>query len=294
MMASILREPLVYFLLLAGGFFLLFEQVSDEGFSSASTLEEIVVTEDQSKIMVAGFEKTWQRTPSTEELKGVIQAFVREEIFYREALAMGLDQNDAVVRRRLSQKFKFLAEDIASLVEPTEQQLESYLLSHADQYQLSPRLTFQQVYLNPNKRGLTTQTDAFALLEKLRGLDTKVVSEGDPLMIDGRFENKTDREIERVLGKVFLEAILDTPTGSWQGPINSGFGIHLVRIEEKVEAAMPNLNQIRQSVLRDWSSERREKANELLYENLRSHYKITIENDMKLNTDKLAMLETAQ
>ena len=140
MMASILREPLVYFLLLAGGFFLLFEQVSDEGFSSASTLEEIVVTEDQSKIMVAGFEKTWQRTPSTEELKGVIQAFVREEIFYREALAMGLDQNDAVVRRRLSQKFKLLAEDIASLVEPTEQQLESYLLSHAGQYQLPPQL----------------------------------------------------------------------------------------------------------------------------------------------------------
>ena len=291
-MANIAREPLVYFLLLAGVFFAIFEQVSDANFPGSSQLEEIVVTGGQLKKLTLRFEKVWQRSPSAEELEGVIQSYIREEVLYREALAMGLDRDDGVVRRRLSQKLEFLFEDLASLDEPEEQELQSFLASHVDDYRLPTRFTFQQIYLNTSKRGMSAQTDAVALLEKLRVQDADAANLSDSLMIEHQFDDATDREIVRVLGNEFLQSLLDTPIGSWQGPIASGFGLHLVRIDERVEGKPPALREVRNTVLRDWMAAKRKRVNETLYNAMRSRYKVTIESDKRVRSQQLSMSGT--
>jgi hypothetical protein len=293
-MASVIREPLVYFLLLAALIFVSFEQVFDQGFSSSSSLEEIVVTEGQIKSLVLGFEKVWQRSPSAEELKGVIDGYIREEVFYREALAMGLDRNDGVVRRRMSQKIQFLSEDLVSLDDPQEQELQAYLKANADDYRLPSRFTFRQVYVNTSERGQSAQTDAIALLEKLQQRDADAESLSDPLMIAYQFDAETDREIERTLGRTFLESLIKLPTGSWQGPIMSGYGLHLVRVDERVAGKAPELADVRDAVLRDWTSIKQKQANESLYQSLRSKYEVNIEDGLKLNTAQLSMLGTAR
>ena len=292
-MRKILKEPLLVFLLLGGAMFLLFQQVSNDYQSDNS---EIVVTEGQIKALSLGYEKVWQRSPNEKEVAGLIQNYIREEVLYREALAMGLDKADGVVRRRLHQKMEFLSEDIASLDEPTEQELQAYLLANQEAYRQPARFSFRQVYLSVSKRGQTAQADAIALLAKLEKQDSNAATLGDPLMVNHQFNLATEQEIERVLGREFLQSLNGVPTGNWQGPISSGFGLHLVRIDKHVESEAPGLNEVRKQVVRDWGSEKRNQTNETFYEGLRKRYTVKIENNSRINipsdnTTKLSMIQ---
>jgi peptidyl-prolyl cis-trans isomerase C len=292
-MEKILKEPLLVFLLLGGAMFLLFQQVSNDNQSDNS---ELVVTERQIKALSLGYEKVWQRPPNEKEVEGLIQNYIREEVLYREALAMGLDKGDGVVRRRLHQKMEFLSEDIASLDEPTEQELQDYLLANQDAYRQPARFSFRQVYLSVSKRGQTAQADAVALLSKLEKQDRNAATLGDPLMVNYQFNLATGQEIERVLGREFLQSLNETPTGNWQGPLSSGFGLHLVRIDKRIESEAPGLNEVRKQVVRDWGSEKRKQTNETFYEGLRKRYTVKIENNSRNNipsgnTTKLSMIQ---
>ncbi|MFT5692721.1 MAG: hypothetical protein ACI92E_002057 [Oceanicoccus sp.] len=287
-MTNIVREPLVYFLLLAGVIFALFEQVSDVSFSDSSQLQKIVVTEGQLSKLTLGFKNVWQRSPSAEELDGMIESHIREEVFYREALALGLDRDDGVVRRRLSQKIQFLSEDLASLVEPAVQDLHAYLVSNADEYRLPPRFTFRQVYFSTSKRGSAARKEAIALREKLRTQDTDIDTGelGDVLMIKHQFDNETDREIIRVLGSDFLQSLRDLPIGSWQGPVTSGYGLHLVRIDERIDGRPPELFEVHGTVLRDWKSAQRKNANEEAYSKMRNRFTVIVEGGSRVSSPK--------
>lgn len=293
-MRKIFKEPLLVFLLLAGAMFVLFQQVSNDYRSDNS---EIVVTERQIKALSLGYEKVWQRPPNEKEVEDLIQNYIREEVFYREALVMGLDKGDSLVRRRLHQKMEFLSEDIASLDEPTEQKLQAYLLANQDAYRQPARFSFRQVYLSVSKRGQSSQADAIALLAKLEKQDSNAATLGDPLMVNHQFNLATEQEIERVLGREFLQSLNKTPTGSWQGPLSSGFGLHLVRIDKYIESEAPELNEARKKVVRDWGSEKRKQANETLYKNLRKRYTVTVDKHSRNNvisesTTSLSLNET--
>ena len=260
--------------------FVLFQQVSSDYRSDNA---EIVVTEGQSKALSLGYEKVWQRSPNEKEVPGLIQNYIREEVPYREALVMGLDKDDSDVRRRLHQKMEFLSEDIASLDEPTEQKLQAYLLANQDAYRQPARFSFRQVYLSVSKRGQSSQADAIALLAKVEKQDRNAATLGDPLMVNHQFNLATEQEIERVLGREFLQSLNETPTGNWQGPLSSGFGLHLVRIDKRIESEAPGLNEVRKQVVRDWGSEKRKQANETLYKNLRKRYTVTMDNHSRNN-----------
>lgn len=274
-MKKIFKEPLLIFLLLGGAMFVLFQQVSNDYQPDNA---EIVVTEGQIKALSLGYEKVWQRSPNEKEVEGLIQNYIREEVLYREALAMGLDKGDSVVRRRLSQKMEFLSEDIASLDEPSEQELQAYLLANQDAYRQPARFSFRQVYLSVSNRGKTAQADAVALLAKLEKQDSNAATLGDPLMVNHQFNLATEKEIERVLGREFLQSLNETPIGNWQGPLSSGFGLHLVSIDKRIESEAPELDEVRKQVVRDWGSEKQKQANETLYKNLRKRYKVTVED----------------
>ena len=143
----------MYFLLLGAAMFGTYQLVSDAGFSGNQPLEEIVITEGHIDALILGFERVWQRPPTAQELDGLLQAHIREEVMYREALAMGLDRDDTIIRQRLQQKLAFLTEDIASLAEPTEGELEAFLATNQERFREQTRFSFEQVYFNASQRG---------------------------------------------------------------------------------------------------------------------------------------------
>lgn len=285
-MSKILKEPLLYFLLLGGVLFVLFQQVSDEGFSGGNQLEEIIISDGQVDALIVGFEKVWQRLPNQQELDGLVEEFIREEIFYREAMAMGLDKNDSIIRRRLRQKIEFLTEDIASLEVPEEEELQTFLDENTESYLTQSRFSFKQIYFNVSERGAAAVEDAQTLLTELKAGGSKdIESLGDQLMMtDVVHDDISARDVQRVLGDRFLESLRGLTPGSWQGPIESGFGLHLVYLDEKIDGIVPPLESVHDTVLRDWTSVKRQEINETFYSALRERYQVSLENSEELDS----------
>lgn len=290
MIGKILREPLLFFLLFGGALFALFHLVSDDEFGGTERLEEIVVTEGRLQALVLGFEKVWQRPPTQIELDNLVEGFIREEVLYREALALGLERDDPIVRRRMRQKIEFLSEDLVGLEEPKDATLQAYLAANQETYRQPSRYSFRQVYLNANERGQSAAADAIEILTQLKAQDTDVDSIGDSIMIPRQFDLATENEIQRVMGQQFLESLQEISVHSWQGPIASGYGLHLVHIDEKIDGEAPGLDQVREAVFRDWSSEKRKETNEAFYQALRKRYKVSVEDTNKeISARKLSM-----
>lgn len=289
-MIRVFKEPLLAFLLLGGIIFYVFQQVSGDSIPDKA---EIVVTEGNIQALSTGFEKVWQRQPSDKELVGLIQYYVREEVLYREALAMGLDREDVIIKRRLRQKIEFLTEDIADLDKPSEQELQAYLTAHQEKYQIPTRYSLRQIFFNTSKRGEAALVDAKALLKTLQARDSDISNLGDRLMVQQHFENQTEREIERVMGSEFSSSLRQFPTGSWLGPVRSGFGLHLVRIDQRTDGKASQLSEVREQVIRDWTSNKRKQINEAFYETLRKRYDVKIEYPEVGNKSEISMSKAA-
>jgi hypothetical protein len=291
-MKILLREPLFHFLLLGCVFFLLYQLLVDGGEGEAAGRMQIRISEARIEAIAAGFEKTWQRPPSVAEMDSLLQGFVREEIYYREALALGLDQDDPVLRQRLAQKLRFLLEDLTQLAEPTEAELQAYLDANPDAYRRSPSFSLRMVYLNPELRGadIDVEAEAGKLLTRLRAGDVTAADTGDTTMLPRRYENESLPNIGRDMGRDFVQQLVDVPVGSWQGPLVSSFGLHLVYIEERIDSKLPVLDEVRKPVLRDWTSEQRRQANEANYQELHKRYQVIIEEPLSgVSTSGLTM-----
>ena len=278
-MARLIKEPLVHFLLLGAAIFVWFELAGDP--EATAPRDEIVVTAGRVTRLVALFEKTWQRPPTAAERDGLVEDFIREEVYYREALAVGLDRDDTIVRRRMRQKLEFVTEDIADQVEPTEEDLRAYLQAHPDAFRREPTFSFRHVYLNADRRK-SVEGDARALLAQLkaRGAGPDTTALGDSLfMIEPAFRDAPQREVARALGKDFAAKLLELPIDEWTGPVASGFGLHLVFVEKRIEGRAAKLDDVRDAVARDWGAAKRREAREGFYRALRNKYVITVEED---------------
>jgi hypothetical protein len=193
---------------------------------------------------------------------------------------MGLDQDDIVIRRRLRQKLEMLAEDVASLAAPTVQELQSYLDSHPDDFALEPRLTLRQVYFSRDRRGDAAGQDALQLLQSIStdGPEGGFDQFGDPLPLPAELRDVREGEVARLFGAQFTDALRGLEAGHWAGPIESGFGLHLVFIESREAGRVPPLEEVREAVQREWLSQRRREAVDGLYERLARNYSIEIES----------------
>lgn len=276
-MRRLLREPLLHFLLLGALLFLAYSLQSRAG--GRSEPGQIVVTLGQIEQLAAGFAKTWQRPPTPEELAGLVQDRVREEVYCREALALGLDREDTVIRRRLRQKMEFVSDDVAALAEPTEADLEQYLSAHPEAFRVDARCTFRQVYLDPQKHGAELASDAAQLLAQLEhaGAQADLSTLGDPLMLEPEYADLPESEIGRQFGEPFAKALVGLEPGRWRGPVESGYGVHLVFVRARTEGRIPALAEVRESVRREWEDARRVAANEAFYAGLLKRYTVTIE-----------------
>jgi len=276
-MKNFLKEPLFHFLLLGAGLFLLFGLVNKNN-DSIDTKQEIVVTQGRIDALSGQFQKVWQRPPTKQELDGLIQEHIREEVMYREAVAMGLDRDDTIVRRRMRQKLEFLSEDILALPEPSDEESAAYLREHPDAFRLDAVLTFQHVFLNADKRGDALNADVQSLLDELQNQDDHVeISElGDRFMLGHQFEATSEYEIGKLFGRNFTAPLIEAPTRAWHGPITSGYGVHLVYISERTDARNPSLDKVRDAVVREWSSMKRKETNEAFYQALRQRYRVMV------------------
>lgn len=276
---KILREPLIHFLLAGGVLFILFSLVNRDQAGTGAADTEIVVSEGRIYSITQKFTKVWQRPPTVRELEGLIQAYIREEVLYREALAIGLDVGDEVVRRRMAQKLEFISEDITLLQEPTDVELQSYYETVKEDFRRETQVTFQHVYLNSEKRGKSTGRDAERLLLKLKGLGEtgNFAAIGDPSMLPTKFTATTQREIAGLFGKEFTTQLLSQEIKKWSGPIESAYGLHLVYVSERVDGEIPAFDEVSDVVTREWTSEKRKEGKQLFYDSLRKRYTVTIE-----------------
>ncbi|MGH9369209.1 MAG: peptidyl-prolyl cis-trans isomerase [Thermoanaerobaculia bacterium] len=264
------REPLVHFLLVGGAVFLLAERLGQR------PQQRIVVTSGEIDRLIDTFARTWQRPPTPAELRGLVENEVKDEIYYREAQRLGLDRDDQVIRRRLRMKMEFWNENAAEAREPTEQELAAFLAAHPEKFRQPERVSFRQVYVSPSRRGNRTKADAARLLKQLRrGTDPAAM--GDPLPLPDSLESTPPDEVGRLFGEAFAASLAELPVGAWEGPVESGYGLHLVRIEARTPATAPSLASLRDAVVREWFAARREEANRALYEKLRTRYTVIVE-----------------
>jgi hypothetical protein len=275
-MRKLLREPLLHFLVLGVLLFAVYSFLSTGGEPEQG---RIVVTEGQVASLATTFARTWQRMPTQEELQGLVDGYVREEVLYREGLLLGLDRDDPVIRRRVVQKLQFIEEG-SSETEPTEADLQAYFESHRADFELQPRYTFRQVFLDPGRRGAAVTTDAERLLAELTSDSSQepdIAALGDPTLLPLSFDDALASEVSRVLGAEFAEGLATLVVGPWQGPLRSTFGWHLVQLSARQDAAIPELAEVRAEVEREWQRARRMEASEAFYRQLLLRYKVVVE-----------------
>ncbi len=272
-----LKEPLLHFLLLGAGLFLAYHLMPRTIGNGAPG--EIIVTQGQIEHLAAGFAKTWQRAPTPQELAGLVRDRVREEVYCREAIAMGLDKDDTVIRRRLRQKMEFVSDDLAAQAEPSDADLNAYLQAHPSAFRVPPRFTFRQVYLKPKAHADRLALEVAQTLARLNQAvsPAEISTLGDALMLDSQFANVSADEVARQFGEKFAAKLSALSPGQWQGPIESGYGVHLVRVSERTEGRLPVLAEVRDAVTREWASARRLEANQRSYQELLKRYTVTIE-----------------
>lgn len=271
-MKALMRSPLVHFLVLGTILFILY------GFIRGTDIDDdrrIEVDAQQIERLTQMFSAQWKRPPTVGELEGLIDSYIREEVLYREALSMGLERDDTVVRRRLAQKIEFLADDLATRSEPLPEELERFLEDNPERYELPGRASFSHIYFSVDRRADSTESDALEALGRLR--DGASPDElGDPFMLQPDYPLRTQREVADLFGSAFAEELFALEPGEWRGPVPSSYGLHLVYVDERTPSRAPELADVVDRVKSDLLTERRRSANEALVESLKQRYEIVI------------------
>ncbi len=274
-MKKVLREPLLHFLIIGVILFVFWGVWGD---NAGSDGEQIVVGSARIEQIRDTWKKQWRREPTEKELESLVEQFIKEEVLYREALNMGLEKEDSIIRRRLAQKMQFLIQDIADRKPPEEAELKAFFNQNPEQYQSPARISFTHVYFNRERRKNTILNDAREALVGLQIRNPERAPEkGDPFMLNLDYVRVSKQETARLFGKTFAEDLFALRPGPWQGPIQSGYGIHLVRLVEHIPARLPEFSEVAGRVRQEFVNNQRRKANKETIQALKDRYKIVIE-----------------
>jgi hypothetical protein len=228
----------------------------------------------------ATFERTWSRPPTTVELQKAFEQYVRSEVLYREALARGLDRNDPVVRMSLVRKITMLGTAAAQATEPTDEELQAYFELRSERYRIPASLTLIQLYLNRDRRGDSVAEDAAQLLATLADEDPgpeELAGFGDSSMLPNVARNASEDELARTFGNEFRDTVVSLPVGQWQGPVESGFGLHLVKITSREDSRIPQWIEVRDRIVTDLAYEGRKAAEDQFYAEVLPRYQVVYE-----------------
>jgi hypothetical protein len=277
---------LLHFLVLGAALFGLFSMVDKK---DAEPPKTVIVSASRVATLADRFARTWRRPPTEQELQGLVEDYIRDEIFYREGRVAGLDRDDFVIRRRVRQKMEFLAGDMAA-EEPSDEQLAAFLAANSERFRTDDRLTFHQVFLSATRRGSALEGDAKRTAEILirasAPVDTSTI--GDSFLLGEEFREMSKSDVARTFGEAFAEQLSAVVPGRWQGPIPSSFGAHFVFVDERVKGNLPPLDTVRQGVQREWQNARQVEAEQKLYRTLRDRYQIVVETQPKAAASEAA------
>ncbi|WP_426129496.1 peptidyl-prolyl cis-trans isomerase [Pararhizobium sp. PWRC1-1] len=273
---KILGEPLVHFLL-AGGVI----------FASYSLIDQTPVSRDRRSIEVGQgqlsqlfetFSRTWQRPPTKLELQGLVDGYVKEEVFYREGQDMGLDQDDTIFRRRMQQKLEFLLEPNAEELTPRDGELEAYFREHAKRYEQPTKLAFQQIFFKSSRPGDEGELAAKEVLSRLSAgsIDIDAETLGDASTLPSGMDLTDGKEVEAVFGREFVVGAASGTVGQWSGPLRSSYGTHLVFLDQSVAQAGITLTDVRDKVRLDWESDRRKEITDKRYAEMKARYDVKV------------------
>lgn len=271
-----LRDPLVLFLLLGGALAALHAATRAEEPETPADLR-IVVTDADVNWLTVRFQKTWNRDPTLEEMRNLVDHRIRDEMLYRESVALGIDKADGALRRRMALKVEYLAKDAAGLAEPTEAELQAYLAAHPERFAIEPRRRFTHVYVSREKRGAEAASHAKALLARLRAEATlDPASLADVFLLEPSQPLLRKTDVERSFGAAFAEALFALEPGGWRGPVASTYGLHVVRVEEVEPGRAPPLEQVRDRVRTEVIEARQREVFEAYIERLREKYRVEL------------------
>lgn len=278
-MEKLVKDPLVHFLLVGAAIFALSYWLNPP--ESDSTVSIVISSDDVAKMRdtIA----LMQGRPATdEEVNAVIEAQIREEVMYREGLAMGLDRDDALVRNRVIEKMRFLTENVGEPPLPTDAELETWFNGQQERFRIPAATTFEHVFFAPERRGDRAEADAAAALPRLRTrrdvLTPQILAElGDALPLWNRYDNMTANDVALAFGDEFAAGIAPLETGVWAGPVRSRYGWHLVRVVNRSAERQPALAEIRDAVQAAYLNEQRLAGNEARYRAMRERYDVTVE-----------------
>ncbi len=272
-----MREPLVHFLLLGVVLFILYFLVAPPRPEAPGS--RIQLTEDDLRQIDITWRAKWQRSPTPAEWRGLVESKVREEVLFREALAMGLDQDDVIVKRRLGQKLEFLMEDVSSIRDPTTGELEAWFKSNASQFALPGRVSFCHVYFSPDARGQRAAADSARAMAALKARSSCGSSDaaalGDRFPDQYYYADRTPDEVASLFGTQFSKSLFKLHPGSWQGPVESGLGWHLVLIDALTPGRAPGFSEVdRGQVVSAWLDSRRAESKRKAFDAMRAKYDV--------------------
>ena len=273
-----LREPLLHFLLIGVALFGAYGYIN-RGRGGFESSKQIALSLDDLRLMDTYFESQWHRQPTPAEFQAMVEDKVKEEVLYREGLAMGLDKDDTIVKRRMAQKMQFLAEDVAAAHEPSAAELRAWFEKNRDKFALPSRYSFRHLYFSPDKRGKNAQEDAAKTLAKIAGQpeDSKLaVSLGDSFMFQDYYGDRAPSAIAKEFGPQFAVALEKVKPGSWQGPIESGYGWHLVFVDTVIPGRTPALEEIESEAKTAWLGEQKATAWQKAYAEMRAKYVVLL------------------
>lgn len=273
-----LREPLLHFVLIGAGVYLLYAAVGNE---NTDNERRVTVTAEEVAVIADQFVQAWNRPPTVEELNSLVSKHADVQVLYREALAMGLDKGDYVIERRLAQKLEFLAAGLTTPPEPGEQELVAYFRENLDRYRQPDTYTLTQVFFNSDNgrdKARAAAQAALAELRQLPDLPSNLETYGDASLLPGHLERRALSEIGREFGQAFSQQLPQLQAGDWHGPLLSGIGTHLVFIHEIVRADAPDFESLRARISDDWTAWKIDEFSRRFLDELRSRYVIVIEN----------------
>ncbi len=272
-MMNILKDPLTHFLLIGLALFLVFDWMNPD---EANDPALVVVTQWDLDLLTAQSTKTWGRPPTREEKQLLLNAFTDEQMLYREAIALGLDQQDQIVRRRLAQKMEFLFSDLVPVPEPTEADLESYHRDNAQRFEVAPKISFQQIFLMAEDREAARQKSEVMAAELNSDASIDATTLGDRAWLPMTHRDATRTEVANSFGSDFAQQIFDIESHQWVGAIESALGLHVVLIESTRPAELPSLDTIRDRVTDEWRREKQRQLREAFMESLRQKYQVDV------------------
>lgn len=264
-------DPLIHFLAIGAGLFIVLSWLSDD-----TDPRQITVSAEQVRAVLQTTLVGDQSTRTRSELEALVQPLIRDEVLYREALALGLDVEDDQVRTRLIEKMRYVSEDLADPEPADESQLREFFAADPARFVVPEAVTFEHVYFSPRQRGDAIAQDAEAALAALRdGRDA--MASGDSTPLGEQFEQATRDRLSILFGDAMTDALFAAEPGEWLGPLESDFGLHLVRVVERSSARNREFDEVADEVREAWAADRREQQNAETWARLRERYIVDVE-----------------